>query len=58
LELNCFVLGNSVNNMFPVKIARAESIGMLKESIKTKNSSVFDSIPAHQLDLWKVLSSL
>jgi hypothetical protein len=54
LELNCFVLGDSANNTFPVKIARTESIGTLKESIKTKNSPVFNHIPAHQLVLWKV----
>ena len=54
LELNCFVLGDSANNTFPVKIARTESVGTLKESIKTKKSPVFDHIPADQLDLWKV----
>ena len=53
LELNCFVLGDSANNTFPVKIARTESVGTFKESIK-KNSPVFDHIPAHQLVLWKV----
>jgi Crinkler effector protein N-terminal domain len=54
LELNCLVLGDSANNTFPVKIARTESVGTLKKSIKTEKSPVFDHIPADQLHLWKV----
>lgn len=52
--LNCFVLGDSINNTFPVKIARTELVGILKEAIKTKKSLKFDHIPADKLILWKV----
>ena len=54
LELNCFVLGNSANNTFPVKIARTGSVGDLKKVIKTEKSPKFDHIPSDELVIWKV----
>jgi hypothetical protein len=54
LVLNCFVLGDGINNTFPVEIARTKSVGILKEAIKTKKSPKFDYIPADQLVLWRV----
>jgi hypothetical protein len=54
LELNCFVLGDSPNHTFPVKIARTESVGTLKEAIKEKMKPAFDHIRANSLVLWNV----
>lgn len=52
--LNCLVLGESSNHIFPVKIAATESVGSLREAIKEKKHPAFDHIPADTLNLWKV----
>ena len=40
--------------MFPVKIAKEESVGTLKKEIKGEKKPDFDHIPADKLTLWKV----
>ncbi len=36
--LNCFVLGDDEERVFPVKIPRNNNVGILKDLIKKKNS--------------------
>jgi hypothetical protein len=40
--------------VFPVKIAKEESVGTLKKEIKKEKKPDFDHIPADKLILWKV----
>lgn len=54
LELNCLVLGESHNEVFPVEIAPTKSVGSLKEVIKQKTIRLFNHIDAKDLRLWKV----
>lgn len=56
LELNCWVLSDDDDprRIFPVKIAKNETIGTLKEVIKDKNKHAFEHIDAYSLDLWQV----
>ena len=56
LELNCYVLGDEAQNVFPVKISKRENVGTLKDKIKDKNPD-FGNIPARSLVLWKVRES-
>jgi hypothetical protein len=53
LELNCWVLDDPFENVFPVKIPRTESIGTLKKVIKDENPD-FGDIAARALDIWMV----
>ncbi|KAE9386906.1 hypothetical protein BT96DRAFT_771244, partial [Gymnopus androsaceus JB14] len=52
--LNCLVLGDKRNHIFPVKIAETESVGSLKEAIKEKKHAAFPHIDADALELWNV----
>jgi len=54
LELNCWVLGDLPDRIFPVKIAANESVGSLKDAIKEKEKPAFDHVPAKTLILWRV----
>jgi len=54
LELNCLVLGEPRNRIFPVKIAGIESVGALKKAIKDEEKHTFQHIDADALVLWKV----
>jgi len=54
LELNCWILGDEPQCVFPVKIASSETVGHLKEAIKDKKKQTFTGIDADLLDLWKV----
>ncbi|KAJ3782219.1 hypothetical protein GGU10DRAFT_436776 [Lentinula aff. detonsa] len=54
LELNCLVLGDQRNHIFPVKIAATESVGFLKEAIKGKKTHRFNRVDADDLVLWRV----
>jgi hypothetical protein len=53
LELNCFIIGDSCNNIFTVKIPKTESISTLKEVIKEKKNA-FRHIDADTLIVWQV----
>jgi hypothetical protein len=54
LQLNCWVLGDDASKVFPIKIAKTESVGTLKEAVKDKNSESFHNVDARSLTLWKV----
>ena len=52
--LNCFVLGDQEERVFPVKIPSNDNVGILKDEIKKKKAPHLDHIAASELDLWKV----
>jgi hypothetical protein len=54
LNLNCWVLGDDAQRVFSLKIAKSETINVLKKAIKNEKKPVFDGITADSLDLWKV----
>jgi hypothetical protein len=54
LKLNCFVHDDDPRHVFPIKIARTESVGTLKGSIKDDNPESFHDVDARSLVLWKV----
>ena len=54
ISLNCSILGPDVDNAFPVKISRDETVGALKDAIKEKKAPKLDHIAADELDVWKV----
>jgi hypothetical protein len=54
LNLNCWVLGDDPQCVFSLKIAKSETINVLKKAIKNEKKPIFDDIMADTLDLWKV----
>ena len=54
LVLNCLILGDSRNNIFPVEIARAKSVGSLKKAIREEKHPAFQHIASDTLTLWDV----
>ena len=54
LALNCFVLGETLQNIFPVKIDAAKNVSILKEFIKERKKFAFEHVDAKTLMLWKV----
>ena len=54
LQINCLVLGEPHNHIFPVKIAGTESVGALKKTIKVEEQLAFQHVDADALVLWKV----
>ena len=53
--LFCLVLGdNPTKHAFPVEVSENDTIGKLKELIKTKKAPEFDDIAADKLTLWQV----
>jgi hypothetical protein len=54
ITINCWVLSDDLDCVFPVKIAPDESVGALKKAIKEEKKPAFDHIPADRLGLWKV----
>ena len=54
LELNCLVFGDDYCHIFPVKIAKTESIGSLKDAIKEKKKLAFEHVDADALEIFKV----
>ncbi|KAJ3742410.1 hypothetical protein DFH05DRAFT_1544458 [Lentinula detonsa] len=54
LELNCLVLGDQRNHIFPIKIAKTKSVGSLKKAVKEKKRPLFNHVPADDLALWRV----
>lgn len=53
LFLNCLVLGDTLDCIFPVKIASSETVGILREVIKVKKHHAFHGIDADQLNLYR-----
>ena len=54
LELNCWVLGDPSDRIFPVEIAANKSVGTLKKCIKEENQRRFQHVDANTLVLWRV----
>ena len=54
LELNCFIHDDDPRHVFPVKIARTESVGTFKKAIKEEKKVTLEHIDADALRLWKV----
>ena len=54
LQLNCWVLDEDSNRIFPVEIDRDKNVGGLKEAIKEKKFPAFDHITADSLKVWNV----
>jgi hypothetical protein len=54
LDLNCLVLGNDANHIFPIEIAERKTVGALKDAIKDKKEYAFPHVDADTLILWKV----
>jgi len=52
------VQGEARSHIFPVKIARTESVGDLKDAIKDKKQLAFQHIDADALVLWEVSLSV
>ena len=54
LSLNCFVLGDDPESVFPVDIQVISKIGILKDLIKEKNARLLARVDAKDLDLFQV----
>ncbi|KAF9946559.1 hypothetical protein BGZ72_000228 [Mortierella alpina] len=54
MKLFCLVDGESTFNAFPVEIGPDQTIGDLKNLIKTKRTPRFDDVAADELTLWRV----
>ncbi|KAL4064512.1 hypothetical protein J3A83DRAFT_4272324 [Scleroderma citrinum] len=54
LYINCLVLGDTPDRIFPVEIARTKTVSALKEAIKDKKPHAFRSVDADKLDLCHV----
>lgn len=52
LKLNCWVVDDNVNSIFPITIEKDETVGSLKEAIMRKNPDL-GHIAARSLHLWK-----
>ena len=54
IELWCWVKGDELRRVFPVKIDRSAAVAHLKKAIHAEDPS-FKDIGPKSLDLWKVL---
>ncbi|KIJ57526.1 hypothetical protein HYDPIDRAFT_104132, partial [Hydnomerulius pinastri MD-312] len=54
LDINCWVRGHEINQIFPVEILSAKTVGNFKDAIKNKNSVDFCNVDAKALALYKV----
>jgi hypothetical protein len=54
LDLYCWALDDDPLLAFPIKIAKSETVGGLKDAIKDKKKPEFDHVAADRLNLWKV----
>jgi hypothetical protein len=54
LSLNCFVLGDDPESVFPVDIQVTSKIGILKDLIKEKKSRRLNHVDASDLELFQV----
>ena len=52
--LNCFVLGDDEERVFPIKIPRNNNVGILKDLIKEKKAPHLNHVAASDLDLFQV----
>lgn len=54
ISLNCFVLGDDPESVFPVRIQRNDNVGVLKKLIKEEKAHLLAHIDASDLDLSQV----
>ena len=54
LSINCFFLGGDSSEVFTVKIPKTESVSILKDVIKEKQSHRLNHVDAWELTAWKV----
>jgi hypothetical protein len=54
LEVNCFVHDDDPRHVFPVKIARTDTVGTLKKAIKEEKKVALEHADADALKVWKV----
>ena len=48
------MLGDDSQRVFPVRIAKSETVGALKKAVKKEKEHAFDGVDADCLDLWMV----
>ncbi|KAF9303968.1 hypothetical protein BGZ74_002682 [Mortierella antarctica] len=53
LTLFCVVDGETPSSAFPIKIELTETVGHLKDLIKTKKTNDFSDVDADKLTLWR-----
>ncbi len=53
-ELNCLILGEDSDHIFPVEIPGDKSVGALREAIKDEKNNTFQGVDADTFKLWKV----
>ncbi|KAI6023017.1 hypothetical protein BKA83DRAFT_3629476 [Pisolithus microcarpus] len=53
LDLNCLVLGDTPDHIFPVELANSETVGALREVIKSKKQHALHGVDADQLSLYR-----
>jgi hypothetical protein len=54
LQLNCWMHGDDVCQVFEIKIPNTESVSALKKVIKDEKKPALDHVTADSLTLWKV----
>jgi hypothetical protein len=54
LTLNCWMHGNDVSQVFPIKITQSETFSTLKKAIKDEKKPELDHVAAGSLKLWNV----
>ena len=54
LLVHCWIYGDDTYTTFPVEISSTETVGLLKDIIKDKNSVSFSSVDALQLRLYSI----
>ncbi|KAF9274327.1 hypothetical protein BGZ88_003110, partial [Linnemannia elongata] len=54
ISLSCLVDGLPSARAFPIKVTLADTVGDLKDLIKTNQTPAFDDITPDQLTLWRV----
>ena len=53
ITLNCWELLDGPSRIFPVEIAKTESVGALKKAIKKEKENRLHGIESSVLGLWK-----
>lgn len=49
LDLNCWVLGDDLSRVFPIKVSQSETVGGLKREIKKEKTPALDGYAADRL---------
>lgn len=54
IELSCLIIGDGLDDVFPVQIEKDNTIGNLRVKIKDENKHLLQSSDAKSLVLWKM----